>query len=261
MNTGKVYDLFDALIDEVGTADADEFDKNVYCNLAQSDLINDRIRPLLRQKSYSLQMDSRLRSELGPLYVGPNTPTVANGVVTLPADYWRVSYLRMQNAAGDWRRVGPVSGDKASSKRDSSLADLQMEPMFEETSSGLYIHAGQVNQVDWDPTVCELWYVKKFTEMFMGEKKLSGSTFTSGDIIYVHSGTPTYSGTTYAKGDSFTWGATSTFTGSAKVSKIINSELPDDMQRIVARRAAILYLKSMGELQKANQITADELNG
>lgn len=260
MNTGQVYDLFDALIDEVGTADASIFDKNVYINLAISDLINDRIRPLIRQKSYSLQVDSRLRSELGQLYVGPHTPTMNGAIALLPSNYWRISYLRMKNNSDQWVGVSPVSGAQASTRRDSSLVDFQIEPMFEETADGLYIHSGEINQASWSPSVCEMWYIKKFTEMWMGPKLLSGTTLTSGDIVYVHSGTPTYSGATYAKGDSFTWGAISTWTGSAKISKIINTELPDDMQREVARKAAVLYLKSMGEIQKAQVITIDEMN-
>tara|TARA_R110000803_G_scaffold36811_11_gene79177 strand:+ start:1448 stop:2233 length:786 start_codon:yes stop_codon:yes gene_type:complete len=260
MDTGQLYELFDQLIDEVSTADADEFDKGQYCNLAISDLIHDRIKPKHPNKTWSLQAHNRVRAELGPIYVGPHTPTMNGNLVVLPTNFDQVSYLRMENYQGTWVPVLPNSGSQSAVNQDSSFIDKHEEPFYEQVEGGLYVHTDQVEYVDWAPTTVELWYIKKFTEVRMYEQEFQATAFNNGDTVVVRSGNMTISGTTYYKGDTFTFTTTPAWSGFAYLSKIINSELPDSMQREVARRAAILFLKAMGDEKKAAAISADEVN-
>lgn len=129
--------------------------------------------------------------------------------------------------------------------------------MYEETDSGLYIHAGNVNYAAFVPTVAELWYVKKPTEMTQSESGLAGGiTIEDGATYHVDEGQATYDGTTYDQYETFTGsvaGGTS-HTGSAAVSKITNSELPDHAMEEVVILAAYNYLITMNEHDKAQRL-------
>lgn len=260
MITPKLYDTFDVLIDEYGTGDATNTEKGIYFRKAIRDFVLDRITPKDKNAPYSFQINNRIRAELGPIYVGPETITLATAGVLdtsteLANSYAMMGRLRVLNSNGDYKPCWPVTSAQAAETNNDPFFDGQEEPVYEETSAGIYIQMGKQNYIRYATTKVETYYVKKWTEPYRGPIVLAGSSLTVGNLMYVEEGSVTYNSNPYSQGETFTVvSGVTVFTGSGQCSVIRNNELPDHAHEEIIDRACYYHLIAMGESNKANSI-------
>ncbi len=199
-NAVQMSDDIDLWIDRTRSARFETPERVRMLNLAQDQIVKDRIDNIRIKKPYSAQSNQRVREDLKALLVNNLVIVPSSNIVAYPTNYLYFEALQT-TIDGIVANCQAMTTDQENIIDDDPFEIRTPEwPRWVEGPTGILVTHNGTNF-----TSSKLSYFKKCTPIEISTTSLTNvATLVVGDLMYVDSGTVTYNSITYSEGDTFT---------------------------------------------------------